>query len=98
LFTNTVPLLNDSSPIGIGISVVIVIIAALNLVVDFDFIEQGVAKKAPKYMEWYSSFGLFITIVWLYIENSKAPLKKYVASSDKYLLLGTIFANVFIHI
>ena len=43
-------------------------IAALNLVLDFDFIEQGEAKGAPKYMEWYASYGLLVTLVWLYIE------------------------------
>ena len=53
---------------GIGFSVVVVIIAALNLVMDFDFIENGCAQGAPKYMEWYASFGLLVTLVWLYIE------------------------------
>lgn len=54
--------------LGIAISVVIVAIAALNLVLDFDFIETGVELKAPKYMEWYAAFGLLVTLVWLYIE------------------------------
>jgi uncharacterized YccA/Bax inhibitor family protein len=53
---------------GIGFSVVVVIIAALNLVLDFDFIEQGAAAGAPKYMEWYAAFGLMVTLVWLYME------------------------------
>ncbi len=57
-----------NSLLSIGISVVIVIIAALNLVLDFDFIEAGAANGAPKYMEWYSAFGLLVTLVWLYIE------------------------------
>jgi len=57
-----------SSPIGIGFSVVVVIIAALNLVLDFDFIERGSQSGAPKYMEWYGAFGLMVTLVWLYIE------------------------------
>lgn len=57
-----------SGPLGIGISLFIIGIAALNLVVDFDFIEQGVDRKAPKYMEWYAAFGLMVTLVWLYIE------------------------------
>ncbi len=57
-----------NSLLSIGISVVIVIIAALNLVLDFDFIEGGAANGAPKYMEWYSAFGLLVTLVWLYIE------------------------------
>jgi uncharacterized YccA/Bax inhibitor family protein len=46
----------------------VIIVASLNLVLDFDFIEKGVEQKAPKYMEWYASFGLFVTLVWLYIE------------------------------
>ena len=60
--------LRDSSPLSIGISVVIVVVAALNLVLDFDFIERGVAYRAPKYMEWYGAFGLLVTLVWLYLE------------------------------
>ena len=60
--------INDSSPLGIGFSLVVVVIAALNLLLDFDMIEQGVAAGAPKYMEWYGAFGLLVTIVWLYLE------------------------------
>jgi uncharacterized YccA/Bax inhibitor family protein len=60
--------LHDSSPLSIGISLVIVVVAALNLVLDFDFIERGVAHGAPKYMEWYAAFGLLVTLVWLYLE------------------------------
>ncbi len=60
--------IHDSGPIGIGFSVVVVIIAALNLVLDFDFIETGVERGAPKYMEWYGAFGLLVTLVWLYLE------------------------------
>jgi uncharacterized YccA/Bax inhibitor family protein len=60
--------LHDSSPLSIGISLVIVVVAALNLVLDFDFIEKGVERRAPKYMEWYASFGLLVTLVWLYLE------------------------------
>ena len=62
------PLINDNSWLGIGFSVVVVIIASLNLVVDFDFIEQGVAAQAPKYMEWYGAFGIVVTLIWLYVE------------------------------
>jgi uncharacterized YccA/Bax inhibitor family protein len=54
--------------IGIGVSLFIVVIAALNLVLDFDFIEHGAAAGAPKYMEWYAAFGLMVTLIWLYIE------------------------------
>lgn len=57
-----------NSTLAIGVSLVIVAVAALNLVLDFDFIEQGVAAGAPKYMEWYAAFGLMVTLVWLYIE------------------------------
>ena len=60
--------INGSGPIGIGFSVVVVAIASLNLVLDFDFIEQGVRARAPKYMEWYGAFGLMVTLVWLYLE------------------------------
>jgi uncharacterized YccA/Bax inhibitor family protein len=63
-----VPFIHETGLLGIGISVFIVIIAALNLVLDFDFIESGVEEGAPKYMEWYSAFGLILTLVWLYIE------------------------------
>ena len=61
-------LLNETGWVGIGISGFIVVVAALNLVLDFDFIEQGVAERAPKYMEWYAAFGLLVTLVWLYVE------------------------------
>jgi uncharacterized YccA/Bax inhibitor family protein len=53
---------------GIGFSLFVVVIAALNLVLDFDFIESGEAGGAPKYMEWYAAFGLMVTLIWLYIE------------------------------
>ncbi len=59
---------NGSGAIGIGFSVIVVIVAALNLVLDFDFIEQGAAAGAPKYMEWYGAFGLIVTLIWLYLE------------------------------
>jgi uncharacterized YccA/Bax inhibitor family protein len=68
MFHVNVPFVNDSSPIGIGISLVICGVAALNLVLDFDLIETGVARGAPRYMEWYSAFGLLVTLVWLYME------------------------------
>ncbi len=60
--------INGAGPIGIAISLVIVAVAALNLVLDFDFVEQGVAAGAPKYMEWYAAFGIIVTLVWLYLE------------------------------
>ena len=60
--------INGAGPIGIGFSLIIVGIAALNLVLDFDFIEQGVQYGAPRYMEWYGAFGIMVTLVWLYLE------------------------------
>jgi len=60
--------INGSGPIGIGFSLIVVAIAALNLVLDFDFIERGVQYGAPKYMEWYGAFGIIVTLVWLYLE------------------------------
>ncbi|MFA8434516.1 MAG: Bax inhibitor-1/YccA family protein [Marinifilaceae bacterium] len=57
-----------SGNLSIGISLVVVVIAALNLVLDFDFIERGAAMGAPKHMEWYGAFGLMVTLIWLYIE------------------------------
>ncbi len=59
---------NSSTPISIGFSVLVTALAALNLLLNFDMIEKGVELRAPKYMEWYSAFGLLVTIVWLYLE------------------------------
>lgn len=64
----TVPFIHDSTPIGIGITVVIIGVAALNLLLDFDNFEKGEQSAAPKYMEWYYGMGLLFTLVWLYIE------------------------------
>jgi uncharacterized YccA/Bax inhibitor family protein len=58
----------SAGPLGIGFSLLVVVIAALNLVLDFDLIEQGVRQGAPRYMEWYGAFGLLVTLVWLYLE------------------------------
>lgn len=68
MFGMQMPFIHESTTLGIGISLVIVAIAALNLILDFDMIENGVAMGAPKYMEWYGAFGLLVTIVWLYLE------------------------------
>jgi len=68
LFGFNMPYIHGSGTIGILFSLFVVIIAALNLVLDFDFIEQGTENKAPKYMEWYAAFGLMVTLIWLYIE------------------------------
>ena len=62
------PLIHSSGPLGIVFSLFVVTIAALNLVLDFDFIEKGSEYGAPKYMEWYGAFGLMVTLIWLYIE------------------------------
>lgn len=67
-FGVSVPFIHGNGLLGIGVSVVIVIIAALNLVLDFDFIEQGAQRGAPRHMEWYAAFGLMVTLIWLYIE------------------------------
>jgi uncharacterized YccA/Bax inhibitor family protein len=63
-----IPLIHSSGWIGIAFSVFVVVIAALNLVLDFDFIEEAAERGAPRYMEWYAAFGLLVTLVWLYLE------------------------------
>ena len=67
--------INNSSMTSIGFSVFVIIIASMNLVVDFDFIEEGAEKGAPKYMEWYGAFGLMVTLIWLYFEILKLLAK-----------------------
>jgi uncharacterized YccA/Bax inhibitor family protein len=68
MFHVDIAFIHEGSTIGIGFSLFVVAIAALNLLLDFDMIEKGVAAGAPKYMEWYGAFGLLVTIVWLYLE------------------------------
>jgi uncharacterized YccA/Bax inhibitor family protein len=68
MFGHRLHMVHDSSMIGIGFSLVVVVIAAFNLILDFDFIEQGVQQQAPKYMEWYGGFSLMVTLIWMYIE------------------------------
>lgn len=68
LFGARMPMIHDAGIVGIGFSVFVVAIAALSLVMDFDFIERGSEMGAPKYMEWYAAFGLLVTLVWLYLE------------------------------
>lgn len=63
-----VPYIHAAGPVGIGFSLVVVVIAALNLVLDFDYIEQAAERGAPKYLEWYGAFALMVTLVWLYME------------------------------
>jgi len=67
-FGKSIPFIHESGSIGIAFSVFVVGLAALNLVLDFDFIEDGARRGAPKYMEWYGAFGLLVTLVWLYLE------------------------------
>jgi len=67
-FGHHVGMIYSSSALGIGFSVVVVVIAALNLVLDFDMIETGAQQGAPKYMEWYGAFAMVVTLVWLYLE------------------------------
>jgi uncharacterized YccA/Bax inhibitor family protein len=68
LFDVEIPMMHQGSLMSIGISLVIVVVAALSLILDFDRIEQGAAMGAPKYMEWFCAFGLLVTLVWLYLE------------------------------
>ncbi len=74
-FGHSVPLIHENGPMGIAVSVFITAVAALNLVLDFDFIEKGAEAGAPKYMEWYAAFGLLVTLVWLYLEMLKLLAK-----------------------
>jgi uncharacterized YccA/Bax inhibitor family protein len=68
LFGVEMPLVWSSTPMGIGFSVLVVGLAAFNLMLDFDFIEKAAYAGAPKYMEWYGAFGLMVTLIWLYLE------------------------------
>jgi uncharacterized YccA/Bax inhibitor family protein len=68
LFGMPVGFMHSAGPLGILINLVIIVIAALNLILDFDFIEKGSQMGAPKFMEWYGAFGLMVTLIWLYIE------------------------------
>jgi uncharacterized YccA/Bax inhibitor family protein len=68
MFHIDIAFIHEGSLLGIGFSLFVVVIAAMNLLLDFDMIEKGVAAGAPKYMEWYGAFGLLVTIVWLYLE------------------------------
>ncbi|MCH2586429.1 MAG: Bax inhibitor-1/YccA family protein, partial [Planctomycetes bacterium] len=68
MFSVEVPYIHGSGLVGIGFSLFVVVIAAMNLVLDFDLIEEGAKRGLPKYMEWFAAFGLLVTLVWLYIE------------------------------
>jgi uncharacterized YccA/Bax inhibitor family protein len=67
-FGARIPFIHEAGLLGIGFSLFVVVIASLNLVLDFDFIEKGAEAGAPKYMEWYGAFGLIVTLIWLYLE------------------------------
>ena len=67
-FGTGVGVISSNDTMGILFSGFVVVIAALNLVLDFDFIEEGAENGAPKYMEWYGAFGLLVTLIWLYLE------------------------------
>lgn len=67
-FGHPVTMIHDSGALAIAFSLFVICIASLNLVMDFDFIAKGVAQRSPKYMEWYSAFGLVVTLIWLYLE------------------------------
>ena len=67
-FGINIPYIHESGLIGIGFSLFVVVIAAMNLVLDFDLIETGVSHGAPKYMEWFGGFALLVTLIWLYVE------------------------------
>lgn len=75
MFGASVGFLTQGTPFGIALSLVVVTIAALNLVLDFDFVVQGAASGAPKHMEWIGAFGLIVTLVWLYIEILRLLMK-----------------------
>ena len=68
MFGKQIPYIHSTGWIGIGFSLFVVGLAAFNLLLDFDFIEQGVCNGAPKYLEWYAGFSLLVTLVWLYLE------------------------------
>lgn len=82
LFGTRLPFIHEAGAVGIGFSLVVVVIAALNLILDFDFIEQGVWRRAPKYMEWYAGFSLLVTLVWMYLEILRLLAKVRGGSRD----------------
>jgi uncharacterized YccA/Bax inhibitor family protein len=76
-FGMSVPLIHGNSNMSIVFSLIVVGIAAMNLVLDFDFIEEGAEQGAPKFMEWYGAFGLLVTLIWLYLELLRLLSKLY---------------------
>ena len=82
LFGIRLPFIHESGVVGIGFSLVVVVIAALNLILDFDFIERGVMQQAPKYMEWYGGFSLLVTLIWMFLEILRLLAKLRGGSRD----------------
>ena len=74
-FGSGISIISSNNTMGILFSGFVVVIAALNLVLDFDFIEEGAENGAPKYMEWYGAFGLLVTLIWLYLEILRLLMK-----------------------
>jgi uncharacterized YccA/Bax inhibitor family protein len=68
LFGGRLPFIHEGGVVGVVFSLVVVVIAAMNLILDFDFIERGVKGEAPRYMEWYGGFSLLVTLIWMYLE------------------------------
>ena len=68
LFGSNIAILHSSGPLGIGLSLLIIAVASFSLLMDYEFIENGVKNGAPKHMEWYAAFGLIVTLIWLYLE------------------------------
>jgi uncharacterized YccA/Bax inhibitor family protein len=75
LFGASIPFIHSGGQMGIIFSCVVVVLAAMNLVLDFDFIEQAAASQAPKYMEWYAAFGFMVSLIWLYMEILRLLVK-----------------------
>lgn len=75
-----VPFLHSSGPVGIGVTLFILIVASLTLISDFGFIESGVKHGAPKNMEWYAAFGILVSLIWIYLETVRllAKLRTFV--------------------
>ena len=108
MFHVDIAFIHEGSMLGIGFSLFVVVIAALNLLLDFDMIEKGVAAGAPKYMEWYGAFGLLVTIVWLYLEilrrlsksnwliedNSKLGIRRDYEIEFHYSLIPEFFESL----
>ena len=81
IFGMSMPFVYSSNPLGIGFSLFVVGLAAFNLLLDFDVIEEAARRQAPKYMEWYGAFGLMVTLIWLYLEMLRL-LSKIASNRD----------------